>query len=388
MASVSFQDRSLEGVLNAPSPAPPDTWQTVEKILALRRDFGITRLGSVTGLDRIGIPVVQVVRPASRSVSVNQGKGLSYAQAAISGLMESLEGWASERIPAERVWRASLADMNADGMWSHLHPAATPPADSNDLAWISGWDLISGSFRPVPLAAVDTNYVIPSPHPHWLQRNTTGLAAGTSLQQALIHGCLEILERHAHHLATRRPHFFDRYQIGVDTIGGGKSGEILGRLRQAGLAAGVWALPSPSGLPAYWCHVMEDPARVPLAPLPASGFGCDIDHDPALAKALLEACQSRLGAIAATREDVIGRFYAPPERSELIAWFETLSRGGLPFPENEPAHGGENPLPAILEAMVAAGVKAVVVVVLFSDEALPLHVVRVVAPPLEVSIEE
>jgi ribosomal protein S12 methylthiotransferase accessory factor len=38
--------------------------------------------------------------------------------------------------------------------------------------------------------------------------------------------------------------------------------------------------------------------------------------------------------------------------------------------------------------MVAAGVKAVVVVVLFSDEALPLHVVRVVAPPLEVSIEE
>ena len=38
--------------------------------------------------------------------------------------------------------------------------------------------------------------------------------------------------------------------------------------------------------------------------------------------------------------------------------------------------------------VVQRGWMWVVVVVLFSDEALPLHVVRVVAPPLEVSIEE
>ncbi|WP_083213595.1 MULTISPECIES: YcaO-like family protein [unclassified Ensifer] len=387
MAAPAIEDRPLHGLLHGPFPPIPDTWETVERILARKRTFGITRLGSVTGLDRIKIPVVQVIRPASRSVSVNQGKGLTYAQAAISGLMESLEGWASERIPAERIRTASLAEMNADGMWSYLLPAAAPAADTDALTWITGWDLVSGTFRPVPLAAVDTNYLVPSPHPHWFERNTTGLAAGTSLQRAVSHACLEILERHACHLAMQMPHFFDRFRIGVDTVRGGEAGEIIDRLRQAGFAAGIWTLPGIHGLPAYWCHVMEDPARVPLAPLPAAGFGCDLSHDRALAKALLEACQSRLGAISATREDVTGRFYARPDRGELTAWFESLSRPGRSFAEREPRFSGENALTAILDAMVAAGAKAVIAVVLFSDQTLPLDVVRVVAPPLEVGVE-
>lgn len=388
MGTAPLQDRPLDGLLHGPLPPSPDIWETVDRILAHKHAFGIARLGSVTGLDRIGIPVVQVIRPASRSVSVNQGKGLTYAQAAISGLMESLEGWASERIPAERVWTADLAEMNADGMWSYLLAGEKPSTHTEELAWIRGWDLVSGAPRPVPLATVDTNYVIPSPHPRWFQRNTTGLAAGTSLQQAVVHACLEILERHAHHLAMTMPHFFDRFRIGVDTIGEGEAGEIIDRLRRGGFAAGVWMMPCAHGLPAYWCHVMENPAHVPLAPLPAAGFGCDLSHDRALAKALLEACQSRLGAISAAREDVIGRFYTQPDRNELSAWFESLSRQGLPFPAGEPEYMGENALKTILDAMVAAGARAVVPVVLFSDETFPLHVVRVVAPPLEVSVED
>jgi ribosomal protein S12 methylthiotransferase accessory factor YcaO len=46
--------------------------------------MGITRLGNITGLDRIGIPVAIAVRPNSRSVSVSQGKGLELPQALAS----------------------------------------------------------------------------------------------------------------------------------------------------------------------------------------------------------------------------------------------------------------------------------------------------------------
>jgi len=55
--------------------------------------MGITRLGNITGLDRIGIPVAVAVRPNSRSVSVSQGKGLELAQAMASALMEACEGF-------------------------------------------------------------------------------------------------------------------------------------------------------------------------------------------------------------------------------------------------------------------------------------------------------
>ncbi|TGV60738.1 hypothetical protein EN803_38435, partial [Mesorhizobium sp. M2D.F.Ca.ET.160.01.1.1] len=38
--------------------------------------MGITRVANVTGLDRIGIPVVMVCRPNARSLAVSQGKGI------------------------------------------------------------------------------------------------------------------------------------------------------------------------------------------------------------------------------------------------------------------------------------------------------------------------
>lgn len=382
MGTATEDHRNLDGLLHGPFPSPPDTQETVEKILARRREFGITRLGAVTGLDRIGIPVVQVTRPTSRSVAVSQGKGLTYAQAAISGLMESLEGWASERIPVNRIWKAELGLMNADGIWSHLL-AAEEASEHASLSWIEGWDMMSGTVRPVPLALVDTDYVVPSPHPHWLERNTTGLAAGTSMQAAITHACLEILERNAHSLAMRTPHFFDRFQIDVSTIRTGKAGDIIERLADRGFATGVWTMPSDHGLPAYWCHVMEGADAAPLAPLPASGIACDVSHDKALGKALLEACQSRLGAISAAREDVIGSFYAPANSGELAIWRTGLSRSGRAYPATGQGRPDENALKTALNGMIAAGARAVIAVVLSSEESIPLHVVRIVAPPLE-----
>ena len=61
----------------------------------------------MTGLDCVGIPVVQAVRPLARSNVVTQGKGWTVAEAAIAALMEALETWAAERIPPERTWRAA-----------------------------------------------------------------------------------------------------------------------------------------------------------------------------------------------------------------------------------------------------------------------------------------
>ena len=63
--------------------APEETLARVEPHL---RTMGITRVANVTGLDDIGIPVVMVVRPNSRSISVSQGKGIELAAAKASGV--------------------------------------------------------------------------------------------------------------------------------------------------------------------------------------------------------------------------------------------------------------------------------------------------------------
>ncbi|MHA1566275.1 MAG: hypothetical protein ACTSX7_13265, partial [Alphaproteobacteria bacterium] len=62
--------------------------RTVSRVRPFLPAMGITRIANVTGLDTIGIPVVMVLRPNSRSVSVSQGKGFSLDDAKASGVME------------------------------------------------------------------------------------------------------------------------------------------------------------------------------------------------------------------------------------------------------------------------------------------------------------
>jgi ribosomal protein S12 methylthiotransferase accessory factor YcaO len=50
--------------------------EALDRLKPLLPEFGITRIADVTGLDTIGIPVMTVVRPLARSLSVSQGKGL------------------------------------------------------------------------------------------------------------------------------------------------------------------------------------------------------------------------------------------------------------------------------------------------------------------------
>src|SRR5437667_5611836 len=72
--------------------------ETLRKIRPLLPAMGITRIANITGLDCIGIPVVMVCRPNSRSLAVSQGKGLDVAAARASGVMESIESYHAERI--------------------------------------------------------------------------------------------------------------------------------------------------------------------------------------------------------------------------------------------------------------------------------------------------
>src|SRR5947209_4551762 len=58
--------------------------ETLAWVLPKARQMGITRIANVTGLDVVGLPVVAVMRPNSKSIAVAQGKGLSLAAAKVS----------------------------------------------------------------------------------------------------------------------------------------------------------------------------------------------------------------------------------------------------------------------------------------------------------------
>ncbi len=92
---------------------------TLARLKPYLSEMGITRLANVTGLDRVGIPVVMAMRPNSRSVAVSQGKGVDLEAAKASALMESVETWHAERIALPTLY-GSVADLSGEAALADL----------------------------------------------------------------------------------------------------------------------------------------------------------------------------------------------------------------------------------------------------------------------------
>jgi ribosomal protein S12 methylthiotransferase accessory factor len=360
----------------------------VRSLISSRREFGITRVGTITRLDRVGVPVVQVARPQALCNCVSQGKGATLTQAITSAFMEAIETWAAERIPQSALSRygaSRLPDKLQRLFASCLIGRGSADWREAPLSWIQGWDLFTDKPLPVPAALVDTVYTLPSPHSHGFPRSTTGLAAGRTIGNAVLHAALEILERDAVARARHRPHFFDHHRIDLSSWPGSLASTLLTKLNRADLLAAAWRVPAAHGLPIYWCQVMEATEARELVPLPAQGFGCDLEHDTALAKALLEACQARLTAISGAREDITRSFYRSTyDRKELAEWRYLLQNPEhllQPIAITE-ANSGRQPVEFVIDALKQAGAEAAIVVPLYHDSTRGIHAVRVVAPPL------
>src|SRR4051794_6836698 len=77
--------------------------QTFDRFAHLSAHAGITRIGDVTGLDIVGIPVALGFRPWARSLVIAIGKGTTLAAARVGALMESLECWYAEYVEPDML---------------------------------------------------------------------------------------------------------------------------------------------------------------------------------------------------------------------------------------------------------------------------------------------
>src|SRR5215467_10185642 len=137
---------------------------TLKRALRLAPVMGITRVANVTGLDSVGIPVVMVCRPNSRSVAVSQGKGINLDSARASGLMEAAELYHAEtmtlplRLASYQELRFKHTVVEIEdlprGLGSHFHRNLR-------ILWGEGQDLFNGEKVLVPYEMVHTNYTLP-----------------------------------------------------------------------------------------------------------------------------------------------------------------------------------------------------------------------------------
>jgi ribosomal protein S12 methylthiotransferase accessory factor len=296
--------RNLGGTVRACSAG-----DTLARIRPLLPTFGITRLAAQEGLGGIAIPVTICFRPNARGQSTSQGKGITRELADVSAVMEAIEQFHAERLPPPDVI-ASVAELRRAGR-DFVDPAVLNKQPHESLYSARdpiGWLVLQRLGGPpilVPRFYLDLDRAAPVAEISSVAFNVTsnGLASGNTLEEAIVHGLYELIERHcfteymALDLAERRAR-----SLALDTVDGSSHlGELLQRLDEAGLDLSVRAIHGPLGIPAFRARIRpRDPEnRTPGTP----GFGAHFAPEVALSRAITETVQGRVTQIAGSRDD-------------------------------------------------------------------------------------
>lgn len=355
----------------------------------LLRRFGITRVGDVTGLDIIGIPVWFATRPNSRGLSVSQGKGLVAEQARLSAIMEAIEGAVAEETRGHVTTFGSIEEMRNRGVplipfesVGRIDPDALDPR--KERAWVKGTSIRRQQevFAPYELIGMDFRVDFP-----WdrlaFRMSSQGLAAGFDQDHAVLHALLELIENDASFLVdtfetraiTPQPFLLP---AGMDTA----LNDLVQHLSAIGLPPTFLDLTNALGVPVVMASLPR-PLQAEDGPTTrsAAGAACRPSAPAAAMAALLEAIQSRLTDISGARDDLSPlRYQRDLFTSRPTADARPLRRmpADLVFPESDV------PLPPwrqLAEHLFARGIEDIHVFPL-ETEVSGLHVIRVLASGL------
>ncbi len=319
---------------------PPEV--TLENTSKLLPKIGVTRIANITDLDRVGIPVFSAIRPsaAAGAISIYSGKGSNETNARISAVMESFERCLAEQ-PEVSINLSGIqlnTEMTAGSYESlsenypTLYPdfllLPMPLAEFTSIEWVMGHDIMNDIEVFVPANAVFHPYN-PGNGNQLFRSNTNGLASGNTIEEAVLHGLLEVIERDALSIAeyTRNP--------GKEIIlseNDGLNYELKTRMEETGIKVRLWLLDSDIDIPTVVAAlddtVLKDPALLVM------GAGAHLSPDIAVTRALTEAAQSRVVQIHGAREDTdrerIVRTFGYEHMKKLNKyWYDELESVGM-----------------------------------------------------------
>ena len=377
--------------------------QTLARLRPHFSNFGITRLGELTGLDDLGIPIAFAVRPNSFSLALSLGKGADLEAAFTSAAMEAAETAIAERLPrgvrrasSKRLTRSGHAVLDLDTMARcHSHRLAA----DNEVAWAAGRDLNTGATIYVPWALVGLDHrVAPEGFHDAFYVASDGLASGNSFEEAAFHGLCELVERDA--LAMLQMSGIDRL-VRAEVKPTGQEDPhlpaLLELIEKAGLRLRMYRMQSDIEVPAFMALLEARHHHNVLANTKTTrcgGCGCHPLAGRAMLKAITEAAQARVALVAGARDDIRSQYYAarPLEAAGVTACgLDEETRGAdAPIGSTHEMEDRQTTVSARLadltERLSRAGVEQIIAIELDSGPA-DIHVVRMLGSDLQVPLQ-
>ena len=116
--------------------------ETLDKILKITNDIGLTRTSEITHLDRIKVPVYTSVRPLASegAVSIYAGKGPSQIHAKVSSIMEAVERYSAEMQDNENTVSKKYDEIDCLNPNELILPAKS--YDDEELEWNEAFSVV------------------------------------------------------------------------------------------------------------------------------------------------------------------------------------------------------------------------------------------------------
>lgn len=363
--------------------SPEETWDRIKDLL---NNIKIINLERIDNLDRIGIPVYAAERITSdENIKIHLGKGSTDVQARVSATMEAIERFSAEldsdyygdRLTDKPINPVEIKELVLSSE-AYMHLVKGFENNSiKGIQWIEGQDIINNCSVEVPVDGVFHPY-----NGRLFRSNTNGIASGNTLQEAIFHGTLEIIERDAWSIyeLSRGPN----KRINIEGAKNPIIHELMEKFKEANISITLKDLTSDVGIPtvAAICdeEVWKDPALLCM------GVGCHIHPEIAIIRALTEVAQSRATQIHNKREDTV--------RGDIVRkvgynrmkkihrrWFEYDETINVEDMENNAKYNLKRDLKVIKEKLLNAGFDKLIYVDLKKTR---VDVVRVIIPKMEV----
>ena len=277
------------------------------------------------------------------------GKGATDLEAKVGALCEAVERYCGTRDGDEPTVQASFRGLGGRAVhpyacqlfaehqfagrarWNQhcapFHRVPEPFDDDAVIGWTPVWSLLSGEQRLLPTAML---YFDPSAAPEGasVRADSNGNAAGSSLEDAILHGFLELVERDAVALwwynRTRQP------DVCLDSFDDPWISRLPGSYARVNRELWVLDVTSDLGIPvmaAISRRVDKSAEDIML------GFGSHFDPRIAARRALTELGQLLPSAVGA-RADGTGYGVTEPH---LLSWWTRATTAGQPYLLPNPA---------------------------------------------------
>ncbi len=337
----------------------------------------------------------------------NGGAALTRDRATISAIGEAVERYCGGFYDSVSLLRArprdlggtavNLADFalfTGDQYAAPGFPMARPSQDAY-YYWVKGRSLLRDVEVYVPAAFVYVPYLFTTREEFITLPISTGLACGSTFEDAVLRGLYEVVERDAFAIT-----WLNRMAVPRVLIHRPRSpmlAQVVERFREVDLAVSVNLATTDLGIPVVITLSLDDTGAGPASVIAARA---DFDIENAIARSLEETAQTRLWARKLMRDRP--EFEPAPDFSDIIRgedhvrlYCDMKMRKHLDFlldaPDEirvrdlpAPPHAPHGRLDLCLEVLAAKGFDVIVVDVTTADIASTgFHVVRVIVPGLQ-----